>query len=296
MESDDFAYSTQYQPFYNAQITNVTRGTIGKGFTKNHVPITAFVNEEWNFQRLPVNTYYGSLCRHAMFICAPKYYNLPSIKSNDESVVRDDGYTIDTWNDKGDMPQMDGSDCLQWNFTTLKPGKTTAQSHYYARFDNVLYGGPYGGRCPICLWSTDNFDNTGIYFECQDNIPIEVYARYTLNYDTQGDSSVSATTKDAMATEATLTVTSAQPTRTGYKFLGWADEPNAETATYTGGVSITLNWTSEYGSKDNPVSKRLFAVWEKDVEDTTYTVTYTDGVKGEIVFDDQGYEELYWYS
>ena len=142
MESDDFAYSTQYQPFYDAQITNVTGGTIGKGFTKNHVPITAFVNEEWNFQRLPVNTYYGSLCRHAMFICAPKYYNLPSIKSHDESVVRDDGYTIDTWNDKGDMPQMDGSDCLQWNFTTLKPGKTTAQSHYYARFDNVLYGGP----------------------------------------------------------------------------------------------------------------------------------------------------------
>ena len=288
MESDDFAYSTQYQPFYNAKIIS-ENGKAYDGAYRNQDTIITFVNEEWNFQRLPVNTYYGSLCRHAMFICAPKYYNRPSVKSYDNSVVQNDGYTIGTWNDKGDMPQMDGSDCLQWNFTTLKPGKTTVTSNYYVRFDN--YSNVSGG-CPVCGWSTDGFNNIGKYYHNQDYIPIKVYARYTLNYDTQDGSSVSATTKDAMATEATLNVTNAKPTRTGYKFLGWSEDPNATTAKYTGGEGITLNWTKEYGSKNNPVSMTLYAVWEEDVEDTTYTVIYTDGVKGETVFDDKVYEEL----
>ena len=288
MESDDFAYSTQYQPFYNAKIIS-ENGKAYDGAYRNQDTIITFVNEEWNFQRLPVNTYYGSLCRHAMFICAPKYYNRPSVKSYDNSVVQNDGYTIGTWNDKGDMPQMDGSDCLQWNFTTLKPGKTTVTSNYYVRFDN--YSNVSGG-CPVCGWSTDGFNNIGKYYHNQDYIPIKVYARYTLNYDTQDGSSVSATTKDAMATEATLNVTNAKPTRTGYKFLGWSEDPNATTAKYTGGEGITLNWTKEYGSKNNPVSMTLYAVWEEDVEDTTYTVIYTDGVKGETVFDDKVYEDL----
>lgn len=288
MESDDFAFGTQYQPFYNAKIIS-ENGKAYDGAYRNQDTIITFVNEEWNFQRLPVNTYYGSLCKHAMFICAPKYYNRPSVKSYDNSVVQNDGYTIGTWNDNGTMPQMNGSDCLQWNFTTLKPGKTTVTSNYYVRFDN--YSNVSGG-CPVCGWSTDGFNNIGKYYHYQDYIPIKVYARYTLNYDTQGGSSVSATTKDAMAAEATLTVTSAQPTRTGYKFLGWSEDPNATTAKYTGGEGITLNWTKEYGSKNNPVSMTLYAVWEEDVEDTTYTVIYTDGVKGETVFDDKVYEDL----
>lgn len=288
MESDDFAFGTQYQPFYNAKIIS-ENGKAYDGAYRNQDTIITFVNEEWNFQRLPTNTYYGSRCGHEMFICAPKYYNLPSVKPYDNSVVQNDGYTIGTWNDNGTMPQMNGSNCLQWNFTTLKPGKTTVTSNYYVRFDN--YSNVSGG-CPVCGWSTKGFDNRGIYYHYEDYIPIEVYARYTLNYDTQGGSSVSATTKDAMAAEATLTVTSAQPTRTGYKFLGWSEDPNATTAKYTGGEGITLNWTKEYGNKNNPVSMTLYAVWEEDVEDTTYTVIYTDGVKGETVFDDKVYEDL----
>lgn len=288
MESDDFAFGTQYQPFYNAEIIS-ENGKAYDGAYRNQDTIITFVNEEWNFQRLPVNTYYGSLCKHAMFICAPKYYNRPSVKPYDNSVVQNDGYTIGTWNDNGTMPQMNGSDCLQWNFTTLKPGKTTVTSNYYVRFDNYS---TVSGGCPICGNPTRGFDNRGIYYHYEDYIPIEVYARYTLNYDTQDGSSVSATTKDAMATEATLNVTNAKPTRTGYKFLGWSEDPNATTAKYTGGEGITLNWTKEYGSKNNPVSMTLYAVWEEDVEDTTYTVIYTDGVKGETVFDDKVYEDL----
>ena len=56
------------------------------------------------------------------------------------------------------------------------------------------------------------------------------------------------------------------PTRKGYTFTGWApaiSEKVTEDVTYT-------------------------ATWRKN----TYTVTYTDGVTGEIVFDDQVYEDL----
>lgn len=270
--------STLYQPYYAAKITNQS-GKAYSGKTTNQGKITTFVGEKWNFQRLPINTYYGSICYHAMFICAPKYYNFPSIKSCDSEIIKDENYTIGTWNDNGSMPQMDGSDCLQWNFTTLKPGTTTAVSHYYVRWDN--YSTSSGG-CPVCGQLTEGFDNRNKYYEYQDNIPITVNARYQLTYGLNGGTgNINPTTRDLAATTATLKVTNATPTREGYTFKGWAETANAKTAQYTGGETISLTWSEGYGSTSNPVSKTLYAVWEK-TDTKTYTVIYTDGADGDV--------------
>lgn len=270
--------STLYQPYYDAKITNQS-GKAYSGKTTNQGKITTFVGEEWNFQRLPINTYYGSICHHAMFICAPKYYNFPSIKSCDSEIIKDENYTIGTWNDNGSMPQMNGSDCLQWNFTTLKPGTTTAVSHYYVRWDNYS---TFSGGCPVCGQLTKGFDNRNKYYEYQDNIPITVNARYQLTYGLNGGTgNINPTTRDLAATTATLKVTNATPTREGYTFKGWAETANAKTAQYTGGETISLTWSEGYGSTSNPVSKTLYAVWEK-TDTKTYTVIYTDGADGDV--------------
>lgn len=258
--------STQYQPYYSASILDITKGTVYSGATRNQARITAFVGEQWNFQRLPTNTYYGSLCGHAMFVCAPKYYNRPSLKSYDSTIVEDKGYTIGTWIDNGSMLQMNGSDCLQWDFKALKPGETIAQSHYYVRWDN--YSNVSGG-CPICGRSTTGFDNRGIYYEYQDNIPITVNARYQLNYDLNGGTGfISPTTTDVSTTSATLNVTGQKPANwtdsngNVYTFKGWADSSTATEPNVSG--SVTLNWSEGLGGKANPVSKTLYAVWQKN--------------------------------
>ena len=96
-----------------------------------------------------------------------------------------------------------------------------------------------------------------------------------------GGTAVSPTTKTVADTSADLTVSFATPTKAGYKFLGWSEDPNAKTASYTGGESIRLNWEEGKGSTANPVSKTLYAVWKK-VDPTTYVVTreyYIDGSK-----------------
>ncbi len=259
VEDDNFAVYPQYQPYFKAQIISVDRGTVSNQKRDDtHAKITTFVDEAWNFQRLPHSTITGSYCGHQLYICAPKFYNNPSIKSCDSTIIHDEGYTIGTWQNSSLMPAMNGSDCLQWNFTTLKPGTTTAVSHYYARWDNVTSA----GRCPICVWNTAAFDNRNVYYEYTDRIPIEVNARYRLNYDSQGGSNVAATSKDVAKTSATLNVTSTVPIREGYTFKGWAESPDAKAKDVVS--SVTLNWEAGKGSTATPVEKTLYAVWEED--------------------------------
>ncbi|MDE6932376.1 MAG: InlB B-repeat-containing protein, partial [Oscillospiraceae bacterium] len=259
IEDDTFAVYPQYQPYFNAQIISVSRGTVSNQKRDDtHAKITTFVDEAWNFQRLPHSTITGSYCGHQLYICAPKFYNNPSIKSCDSTIIHDEGYTIGTWQNSSLMPAMNGSDCLQWNFTTLKPGTTTAVSHYYARWDNRTSA----GACPICWTNTAAFDNRNVYYEYTDRIPIEVNARYRLNYDSQGGSNVAATSKDVAKTSATLNVTSTVPIREGYTFKGWAESPDAKAKDVVS--SVTLNWEAGKGSTATPVEKTLYAVWEED--------------------------------
>ena len=178
---------------------------------------------------------------------------------------------------------------MKTTFSAIKPGETNAELTYYVNF----YVESESGYCDYCNnYITIPSDYN--WYKYKDKFDVTVNADYVLNYNTQGGSAISTTRCSKAETAATLNVTSTIPTKDGYTFMGWAETSDATTATYKGGEPVMLEWREGLGSAENPVSKTLYAVWEKDDEnqDTTYTVIYTDGVSGEIVFPDEGYEGL----
>ncbi len=81
-----------------------------------------------------------------------------------------------------------------------------------------------------------------------------VVKKYTLSYNANGGSGAPASQSGA----ASYTVSSAQPTRSGYTFLGWSKSSTATSASYKAGDSITLT-----------ANITLYAVWQKNAVDPT---------------------------
>ena len=107
-------------------------------------------------------------------------------------------------------------------------------------------------------WYYSNISRT-LYAVWQKNAPTS----YTVSYDANGGSG--APGSQTKTQDATLTLSSTKPTRSGYTFLGWATSASATSATYQPGGSYTAN-----------ASVTLYAVWScnhastKTVWDTGY--------------------------
>jgi len=80
---------------------------------------------------------------------------------------------------------------------------------------------------------------------------------YTVSYDANGGSGAPAS--QTKTKDVALTLSSTKPTRTGYKFLGWAASKTATSAQYQPGESYTAN-----------AAVTLYAVWKEN----DYTVSY----------------------
>ena len=80
---------------------------------------------------------------------------------------------------------------------------------------------------------------------------------YTVSYDANGGSGAPAS--QTKTKDVALTLSSTKPTRTGYKFLGWAASKTATSAQYQPGGSYTAN-----------AAVTLYAVWKEN----DYTVSY----------------------
>ena len=77
---------------------------------------------------------------------------------------------------------------------------------------------------------------------------------YSLVYDANDGSGTSiAQTAESMDTVYQMTVTNEKPTRSGYSFKGWSENPGASVSSYKPGSSIVLS--------DEEPSKTLYAVW-----------------------------------
>ena len=182
------------------------------------------------------------------------------------------------------------------NGGSVKSGYTGSETNVltYGTSSNIydvdtLFSAPSGWKAPLsgtsyysAAWIVGG-TNTGEYAAQKDINPnawieagktsITFYARWlkdiVLTYDDNGGSGgpgVRPTVTIAKpASEYTFTIHSTEPTRTGYKFKGWATSKNATVAEYTSGDKVPKgnDWT-------------LYAVWE--IEKYTVTLNKDTGI------------------
>lgn len=168
--------------------------------------------------------------------------------------------------------------------------------------DYVIWAGTGSGQktegYPVMLPQTNAtsyyyFNTTDSVSGNSDGSGVESYIwKFTLKYDSNGGYGTSTdqtyTTNNKYEKSHYFTISTKIPTRYGYTFLGWSKEKNAISPSYYPNDSYLMsNPTSKYDG--GSYEEILYAIWE---EEPTYTVTYTDGVSGESVFPDQGYEGL----
>lgn len=126
-------------------------------------------------------------------------------------------------------------------------------------------------------------EDAPVYVDITQNVN-NIKKSFILNYDANGgtnapDSQSIITTSN----NQTFIVSDQKPQRENYVFEGWSDNPGENnTVNYNIGSQIAITLESP--------TKTIYAVWREPIY--TYTVTYTDGVVGEIVFPDQSYEGL----
>ena len=127
----------------------------------------------------------------------------------------------------GAVPTRQGYTFLGWAYTSTATEPKYQPSDYYEGFgDIVLYA----------VWKANT---------------------YTVTYDANGGTNAPETQNKEHGT--TLALLEQVPTRTHYRFLGWATYATAQTVIYEPGASFTTNEDTT-----------LYAVWEA----ITYTVTY----------------------
>ena len=100
-------------------------------------------------------------------------------------------------------------------------------------------------------------DIVGVTIYASTTVSIPALPTYTIKYDANGGSGAPSSQTKTHGTA--LTLSSTEPTRTGYTFQGWSTSKTATSATYSAGGSYTSN-----------AATTLYAVWKI----ITYTIKY----------------------
>lgn len=131
-----------------------------------------------------------------------------------------------------------------------KPGATS--------YSNYTSGSQLTTKGTYSFYSVDYAGNTSSTYTITllDPAPA-VPQTYTVSYNANGGNN--APSPQTKTKGIPLTLTTAQPTRTGYTFLGWSASASASYPGYYSGGSYTAD-----------ASVTLYAVWERN----TYTVSY----------------------
>ena len=207
-----------------------------------------------------------------------KKYSYCSDCSSSYGTISYENHTFSTFSSNGQTV----STCSQCGYT-----KTTAQTYTISYNANggsnvpasqtKVHGVtltlsstiPYRFNYEFLGWSTSSSATTATYTaggSYTGNASVTLYAvwkykpaTYTVSYDANGGTG--APGRQTKTYGITLTLTTIQPTRRNYLFLGWSKDRNATLASYSAGGSYTDN-----------ADVTLYAVWRYDPE--TYTVRY----------------------
>ena len=98
---------------------------------------------------------------------------------------------------------------------------------------------------------------SGQTMSAKNSVTIEALPRYTVSYYANGGSG--APDSQTKIHGQDLTLRSTKPTKTGYTFKGWTNDPNSTEVIWTAGGKYTIN-----------ASRKLYAVWQAK----TYTISY----------------------
>ncbi len=130
------------------------------------------------------------------------------------------------------------------------------------------------GLCPNNNYASVHYNITGSApYKANETLFLffETSKTFILKYDANGGSGAPAQ-QSATSTESSYNfkISTTQPSRNGYKFLGWSTSSTATSPSYYGGGNIAVTGTTT-----------LYAVWEKQ-ESASYTV-YWYNVDGEQI-------------
>ncbi len=273
----DHTLSEVKAAFRNQGILQITGDDVNRGTEARE---TLHVGETDSVPFVPVN---GWQCRYCGYIFGGGYFAPMKYCETRGNELESKDLVVTSFGKTSTYNYLVGNtECLRMDIKGVKPGISSIAVSYYCNFEMYVSGFPgdnqliTGKNCISCFMPIVGMRNDATWHKYTHTVPVTVNADYQLIYDTQGGTSVSSTKVTRAAASAALTVTSVIPKREGYTFKGWAYDPEGKQPASS---PVTLTWEKGYGSIDNPVSRTLYAIWEKG---TTYTVVceyYTNGIK-----------------
>lgn len=201
-----------------------------------------------------------------------------------------------------------GNATMSWSKYTVSynanggTGAPSSQTKTYGTALTLRSTKPTRSGYTFMGWGTSSSDTSANYAaggSYTSNASITLYAVWkktiTLTYNANGGSgapsSQSATVYNS-TTSNKFTISSTNPTRTGYKFLGWSTSSTATSAGYSSGGSITLS-----------SSDILYAVWSEYALTVNYYSNYATyaSFKGEEISVDSSknvlvYTQNFYYA
>lgn len=162
------------------------------------------------------------------------YYD--NLKSSGSATTIRDSRNISTTNDDGSGWSTNNQVLLTSGGTYYTRGGAAVKRYLYAKLTDV--------------------DRVGGTMYASTTVTIPAIPSYTVTYNANGGSN--APSKQTKWYDASLTLTSSKPKRTGYTFLGWSTSASGEVE-YASNASYTAN-----------ADVTLYAVWRVN----TYTISY----------------------
>lgn len=239
----------------------------GNPVKKSGNPISVKVGESGSYRTMPVVTNVGQECQHTIEkINAQTYTNVRATFSN-PNVIESLEPTVGTWTESGEYKD---AGCLEYNFSAVGSGTTTVtldyEISYYADGESV--------NCPTCGRTSTIPDMQGFYhYQDTFNVTVEEEAKtYTVTYTdgVTGKTIFPDETSEGLKAGERTPDFEGSTDRDGYTFMGWYPAKNTTVSADDANENGEIIYT---------------ATWQKKPEN--FTVTYTDGVADEGIFEDK---------